>query len=72
MSGWNARMAEEMDLYQKKLQRDYDLLVAENMRKDRKIADMEYRIRTLEYHVKRLSDQLHIKSEMDNIDDGRC
>ena len=73
MSGLNARMAEEMaDLYQKKLQRDYDSLVAENLRKDRQIADMEYRVKTLEYHVRRLSDQLRLKTEIDNTDDGRC
>ena len=73
MSGLNKRMAEEMaDLYQKKLQRDYDSLVAENLRKDKQIADMEYRVKTLEYHVRRLSDQLRLKTEIDNTDDGRC
>ena len=62
-----------MDAYQLKLQRDYDSLVAENHRKDKQIADMNYRIKTLEYHVKRLSDQLRRKEEMDNFDmDGRC
>lgn len=62
-----------MDAYQLKLQRDYDSLVAENHRKDRQIADMDYRIKTLEYHVKRLSDMLRIRNEVDNFDmDGRC
>jgi len=62
-----------MDAYQLKLQRDYDNLVVENHHKDRQIADMDYRIKALEYHVKRLSDMLRIRNEMDNFDmDGRC
>jgi cell division protein FtsB len=61
------------DLYQKKILQDYDSLVAENVRKDRQIGDLEYRVKTLEYHVRKLSEQLRVKSEIDSIDiDGRC
>jgi hypothetical protein len=51
-----------MDVYQRKLQADYDSIIKECIDKDRRIADMEYKIKDLEYQIRKLNDTLNLKN----------
>jgi SET domain-containing protein len=62
-----------MDVYQRKLQADYDSIIKECIDKDRRIADMEYKIKDLEYQIRKLNDTLNLKNHWNKFDtDGRC